>query len=548
MNDTSGSTRGIGAGGVLLLAVVHALLFMAAFPPIGAWYLVVIAPVPLGLACVLARSTRTLVCLVALAQLGSWLYLQGWMIGVTLPGYLAFALYLSVFSGFEAFCLRVLVRGRPGLSLGLAMPIALVGIDWFRGYVLFDGYPWYLRGQPLVDLPVIASLARLGGVWLPAFVVLALAGTIAESLLLLAGRLPRSTGRLRLLPGGGVVLIGALLLLAPGPSVTEETRSILMVQTNLPTSNKIAWTFENQQNDVRGFINQTVEALAAAESEGRAVDLVVWPETMLPSVGFEHGDLFTRAIEGTVASTGVPMLVGTGAYIGLEVADDGSAEWTDQYNSAYLVTPAGPPYARVDKVFLTPFGETMPYISNWDWLEEQLLAFGAGGMTFDLDVGTSIVRPELVVRDEAPVTLAVPICFEDTMATVVRRMLWDGGVRQANVLVNLSNDGWFGTDEAGRRMHTLCARWRAIENATWVVRVANTGESVVIDPTGAVVDRIPAVREAGALLADVGVVRGGPTAYARLGETLGGLTGFALLMGLVVEWRSRRRDRVVNRI
>ena len=179
-----------------------------------------------------------------------------------------------------------------------------------------------------------------------------------------------------------------------------------------------------------------------------------------------------------------------------------------------------------------------------------MLAFGAGGMTFELDAGTTTQRPELPARsaEEAPVRIAVPICFEDTMATVVRRMLWEDGVRQANVLVNLSNDGWFGTDEAGRRMYTLCARWRAIENATWVVRVANTGESVVIDPTGAVVDRIAGVREAGALLADVGIMRGGSTAYARLGETLGGLAGFALLMGLVVEWMSRRRERVANRV
>ena len=97
-------------------------------------------------------------------------------------------------------------------------------------------------------------------------------------------------------------------------------------------------------------------------------------------------------------------------------------------------------------------------------------------------------------------------------------------------------------------MHTLCARWRAIENDIWVVRVVNTGESVVIDPSGAVVERIPALREAGTLIADVGVARGGATAYARLGETLGWLSGFALLMGLVVEWMSRRRERVANRV
>jgi len=544
VNDAPPSIRQVGAGTVLLLVVAHAVLFTLSFPPFGAWSLALLAPIPLAIACLLARRGSTVVSLVVVTQLGSWLYLQGWMVEVTLPGYLAFAVYLALFSGVEALCLRLLVRGRPGISLGLALPVTLVGIDWFRGYVLFDGYPWYLRGQPLVDLPAVAALARLGGVWLPSFVMLALSGVLADGALLLAGRLHRSLTTSRLLPGTGIVVLGFLLLLAPSVPAASDTRSILMVQTNLPTSNKIAWSFEDQQRDVRGFIRQTIDALDSAEADGLRVDLVVWPETMLPSVGFEHGDLFTRAIEDTVAATGVPMLVGTGSYLDFTVAPDGSADWSAHHNSAYLVTPAGSPYQRVDKVFLTPFGETMPYISGWDWLEERLLAFGAGGMSFDLDAGSDIVRPVLQGPvDGTSVNLGVPICFEDTMATVVRDMVWVDGVRKADLLVNISNDGWFGSDEAGRLMHTLCARWRAIENDTWMIRVANTGQSVVIDPTGSVVDAIAELREPGTLVAEVGVRRGGPTPYARLGEALGGLAAFALLVGLVVEWRSRRTRR-----
>jgi apolipoprotein N-acyltransferase len=236
------------------------------------------------------------------------------------------------------------------------------------------------------------------------------------------------------------------------------------------------------------------------------------------------------------------MLVGSGSYIGISSEGNGEFAWEEHYNSAYLVGPSGPPYARVDKIFLTPFGETMPYISSWPWLEERMLAFGAGGMSFDLDTGTSIVRPEL--PGEAPVRIAVPICFEDTMATVVRRMVWEDGERAANLLLNISNDGWFGSDDAGRRMHTLCARWRAIENDIWVVRVANTGESVVIDPSGAVTDRVtPEPRVPGTLLARVGVTRGGSTPYAVLGELPGQACGVAMMMALMVEWWCRRRRR-----
>ena len=267
---------------------------------------------------------------------------------------------------------------------------------------------------------------------------------------------------------------------------------------------------------------------------------------MLPSVGFEYGDIFTRSIEQLVDELDVPFLVGTGSYPDLRVTDAGEAEWDREYNSAYLVTPSGAPYTRVDKVFLTPFGETMPYISKWTWLEKQLLAFGAEGMAFELDAGTTSVRPAFVPRtpDEVPVHFAVPICFEDTMPEVVRAMVWSEGERAANLLVNISNDGWFGTDDAGRAMHTLCARWRAIENDLWVVRVANTGESVVIDPEGSIVDRVASgPRTSGTRLVEVGVSRSEPTAFARLGETFGLLCGLAMGMLLVVEWCSRRHQR-----
>ena len=123
-------------------------------------------------------------------------------------------------------------------------------------------------------------------------------------------------------------------------------------------------------------------------------------------------------------------------------------------------------------MFLTPFGETMPYISNWEWLEEKMLAFGAKGMRFELDAGDEIERVVFPLRSNADVLVraAVPICFEDTVAPVVREMVWQDGRRVADLLINLSNDGWFGTDDSIRAMHELCARWRAHPTVVSIVR------------------------------------------------------------------------------
>jgi len=537
---------GLGVLPIFGLAALSALIFFAAFPPWGVWGLVLLAPIPLALACRLAARARTLFVMVFATQLVLWLVVQSWVMDVTLPGYLAFSLYLAVLCSVQALCLRALCRGALGLPLTVAVPLVLVGFDWLKGSVIFNGYPWYLWGQPLIDCPPLARLAMLGGVAVPAVIALAASGLAAELLLGLFCVSNRTRLVARCAPGVLVLLAGGVLvLLQPASEVgLGESRSILMVQTNLTTSNKIRWSEEDKRRDVRSFMELSIDGVAAARQAGDTPELVVWPETMLPSVGFEYGDIFTRSIEQLVDELDVPFLVGTGSYPDLRVNDDGEAEWDREYNSAYLVTPSGAPHERVDKVFLTPFGETMPYISNWTWLETQLLAFGAEGMAFELDAGSTSVRPALPREaDEPPVHFAVPICFEDTMPEVVRGMVWSEGARAANLLINISNDGWFGTSDAGRAMHTLCARWRAIENDLWLVRVANTGDSVVVDPSGAIVDRVPSgPRTTGTRLVEVGVSRSAPTAFARLGETFGFLCGLAMGMALVVEWTSRRRQ------
>ena len=536
---------------VLLLSAAHALFFVFAFPPFALWVCTIIAPVFLGLMCALAGRTRDLLLSVFVVQLLAWGYLHWWVLDVTVLGFFALVVYLALWSIAEAGFIRYLVRGSLRTPLPIALPIVLLGFDWLRAYVLFDGYPWYLRAQPLIDSPWFSQFASLGGVWLPGVLSLFLSAVIASYL-----RWWWETGRYdnALISTGAnmMVYVGASLGLWAASGATPwmqrqmPSYTMLLIQTNLPTDNKIGWPYEQQIEDVTQFIRDTRDALEMVRAEGAEVDLVVWPETMLPSIGFEMGDEFSDAIERAVQAFGVPMLVGSPSYHGLKANGQGNVTWDAHYNSAYLVDATGPPYARVDKVFLTPFGETMPYISSWSWLEEQLLALGARGMSFDLDEGASITRLLLPSQsDEQPaLRLAVPICFEDTMAPVVRQMVWQDGQRQADVLVNLSNDGWFGSDDAGRAMHVICARWRAIENQMWVVRAVNTGDSVAIAPDGSVVARVPSGPQTpGWVRAQVQAPTDAVPLYARIGDALGGL--MAALLGVLVcsEWWYTRRQR-----
>lgn len=528
-------------------AFAHSVLFVLAFPPFSLWFMAFLAPAALAVASIGAARMRDLALAVAITQGAAWALLHAWVYDVTVAGYPAMVAYLTVFSVVEACVLRWLTcstSARPWrLSIIVALPLVLLASDDLRGMVLFHGYPWYLRAQPLIDEPLFARLAPIAGIWLPGVLCLVVAGSLARVVLV-----PIEARRDTLSVLGAVcfaVLVLAFALRAILPTSAEPERSlqVLVLQTNLATSNKVNWSPEAQVKDVNDFFAMTAEGLAAARNADVEPDLIVWPETMLPSIGFEQGDYFTQLAKNAVEHFNVPMLVGSPSYHGVRQDDNGEWQWDAHFNSAYLVEPGQPVTQRVDKFFLTPFGETMPYIAAWPWLQDQLLSFGASGMQFDLDAADDISLIELKGQGETePWRIAVPICFEDTVSPVVRRMVFANGQRQADLIVNLSNDGWFGTgalgmSDAGRAMHVLCARWRAAETRTWMVRSVNTGNSVVIDAGGVVVARLGSgPQTAGVLVAEAYSAPPGVPSFALLGNWFGRIMAIGVLGCLVFKW------------
>ena len=184
----------------------------------------------------------------------------------------------------------------------------------------------------------------------------------------------------------------------------------------------------------------------------------------------------------------------------------------------------------------------MPYISAWPWLEARLLAIGAAGMAFDLDPGrwAGPLRLASSASDGAEILgVATPICFEDTVPDICRRLVWSEGRRQASVILNVSNDGWFGSWAPARESHFEFSRFRAIENRTPMVRVVNTGDSGWIDSDGRIRDRLSGP-EAGWLLARPRLDDRRPI-YARVGELPATLWAGGLLVLLVWSLLSRTK-------
>ncbi|MCH8260324.1 MAG: hypothetical protein IIC46_08965 [Planctomycetes bacterium] len=154
-------------------------------------------------------------------------------------------------------------------------------------------------------------------------------------------------------------------------------------------------------------------------------------------------------------------------------------------------------------------------------------------MRFNLDSNPDIKRLRLDWNDQT-LHLGTPICFEDTVAWLCRKMVYGDGTKSVEVLVNLSNDGWFGASVAGRRQHVQIARFRCVENRVPMVRAANTGLSVAIDSRGKLIGQIGegrygAARTQGVLLAEL-PLDSRSTLYGRLGD----VWAWLCLLGTVV--------------
>ena len=468
------------------------------------------------------RATWRLALLAWLFGSLRWLWLESWIGPVSDYGWPALAIVMGAFDGVFAVALSRTERGTRYRNWPLAIRagIILCGSDWFRSRVFMDGYPWFMPAQPLIDFPWLAQGADVIGVAglgiIPGLIAGMLVGMIAP---------PRTSWR----AGAWTTIACVLLALSYGffraPSTKDcDTFKVLLIQTNVAQSNKMAPTREMQQTQFDGALKATMDALKTLQLRGEMPDLIAWPETVLPGVGLESDAIMLQRERGIwpadtlslqlekLVNQNAPLLVGSGAYEGLRIEGNRYA-WDRHYNSGYLLRSGGR-HERVDKVVLTPFGETMPYISYWKALEQAMLDFGGRGMEFDLSIGE---RPRTLSLQTATrrVALAVPICFEDTVPRATRSLV--NADEGADVIVNLSNDGWFGWFNPARRHHEQAARWRCVELRRSMLRVVNTGISAAFDTHGQRIGNPLPPQQEGWMLAELPLEKT-RTTYATIGD------------------------------
>jgi apolipoprotein N-acyltransferase len=410
---------------------------------------------------------------------------------VALLALFLFCLYLGLYHGLFGLLLSLAVGpGRDDRRALLATPFLWVAVELARTRI--TGFPWDLLGTAQVDNISLSRITTWTGVYGVSFEIMLV--NVAVAAAFLVPRKRRSTLLIASLTAAAVLQAGRLV---DAPALSAD-HVALLVQENIPVD--ATWTRDTFERTLRELaeLSEKVSASDASAAPGSTpgkVDLIVWPESPAP---FYTSDPLFRDPVSQMAREAQSWVV-TGA-IGSTPAMQSGRSASQVFNSAAVISPAGDWTARYDKVHLVPFGEYLPF--------PRLLAF-AGGLT--KEVGEFDAGASRAPLDAGNTRLGIFICYESVFPDEVRQFADQG----AQVLVNLSNDGWYG-DSGAYAQHLNQTRMRAIENDRWILSATDTGVTASIDPYGRTVARLPR-KERGALVAPYALTSV-TTFYTRHGD------------------------------
>jgi apolipoprotein N-acyltransferase len=369
-------------------------------------------------------------------------------------------------------------------------PAVWTGVEILRGWA-WSGFPWLVVGYGQKASPY-AGWVPLAGAHGATLAVAISAGALVVVLAEACAARRGEGARLVTFVVGMLALcvpaaVGQALHHVEWTEADGAPLEVALVQGAVPQSLK--WRAD--------YRSPTLELYARLSEAHWGRDVVIWPETALPVFPDEVVP-FLRQLDTRARQAGTALLVGMP-----------SGDPRDRYFNSVLLFGAGS--GRYDKHHLVPFGEYLPFDALvrplLDFLSIPMSSFTAGG-----DAQAALVAGAL--------RFGVSICYEDAYGGEVRKPL-----PAANVLVNVSDDAWFG-DSLAPHQHLEIAQVRALETGRPLLRATNTGISAIIDHRGRVLERSP--QFAAFVLEGRSQARRGATPYVRYGN-LPVLTGCALL-------------------
>jgi len=508
----------------ILLVGTGGLLYASAFPPhacdLAAW--VALAP----LLAVAARATRggafaagfaygtlffaaTVPWVVAAVDA----YFDAGPLGAVAVAAAICVLFVSVYVGLFAVAARAVLATGPWRAL-VGVPALWVTFEYARA-TLLTGLPWELLGHSQWQRIALIQVADLGGVYALSFIVAAVnVGTYLALRALVLVESPRRVARAAAPLAAALGLVGAVLAYggarvraeqagAPAPAVR-----VAVVQGNHPT--RLAWDRGDAERRLMTYVGLSRETLRDAQP-----DLVVWPEYAVGLYPAAEPAIVT-ALARLAAETRGGLIFGAPRM-------DAAATPARYFNAAYHLAPGGR-LAAYDKMRPVPFAEYWPLGIRAAHADEDARTFGAGTRS---GVFTS-----------AAGRLGALICYESIFPDLARALVHAG----AEVLVNVSNDGWLDSAGLGAgAQHLSITAFRAVETRRFVVRAATSGISGFIDPLG----RPFALLAAGTRGVTTAAIapRRDQTFYARYGDCFAGACALIALAAVVPAGRRARSAR-----
>jgi apolipoprotein N-acyltransferase len=401
------------------------------------------------------------------------------------------------FAGFSTFCLCAFMALFPALAgylakkmryLLWAAPILWALSDWVRSWI-FTGFPWLTLGYSQApDSPLAGFLPLIGVYGVSALVML-----LAVCLLVIITR-PKPLSAA--LVTAALLVGGSLLTQVPWTHPTGEPVDVALLQGNIGQA--IKWSPEQAERTLKQYLNMVRQTQAR---------LIVLPETALPVLLEQLATVYLDALKQHAQSQHGDLLVG--------VVESKQGEY---FNSAISLGTA--PTQSYSKSHLVPFGEYIPLKGVFGWIYRDWLHMPLS----DLSRGTS-KQPLLIAGQK----VGVNICYEDVFGEEIVQQL-----PEAELLVNISNDAWYGQSFAAEQ-HMQFSQVRAMETGRMVLRSTNTGATAIIDKNGWVLQHAP--HDEAAILVGKAQSYQGTTPYvwwgnwAFLALSIGGLIVIQLKKG-----------------
>ncbi|MFZ2727028.1 MAG: apolipoprotein N-acyltransferase [Methylococcaceae bacterium] len=352
----------------------------------------------------------------------------------------------------------------------LIMPIVWILIDYWRGYLILNGFPWLLCAYSQLSTPLAGYIPILGA-YGTGFLL-----ALTASLMILAWQTKNKLVMSLII---SIWLIGAGLKTITWTHSIGEPLKVTLIQGNITQDKK--WKPENRLNTLLLYKRQTE---AHWDSQ-----IIVWPETAIPAFLEAVDEFFLQPLKQQALAHNTDLIVSLPA--------QGNSE-TEVYNA---VITLGKESGMYRKNHLLPFGEYLPWqpVSGFvlKTIGMRLGSFTAGGDN----------QPLLKAGGYNFIT---SICYEDAFGDANI-----AGLNNAAYLVNVTNDGWFG-DSIEPHQHLQIAQMRSLETGRFMLRSTNTGATAIIAPDGSIQSQAPLFTET-ALTGTI-TPMGGVTPYSYLGD------------------------------